>query len=100
MRLLGKQFEGAHTVERITVHLSALPEHVRRVAIAINRDVDTDLTCDSLPHASLLMDCTPAAAWEIEPPADPNIRAMVVAELHRHTVDGQPVWKLRAIGQG
>ncbi|WP_269466071.1 TerD family protein [Streptomyces griseochromogenes] len=25
---------------------------------------------------------------------------MVVAELYRHTVEGRPVWKLRAIGQG
>lgn len=100
VRLLGKQLEGAHTVERVTVHLSALPEHVRRVAIAINMDVDTGLTCDSLTYATLLMDCTLGAAWEFQPPADPNIRAMVVAELYRHTVDGRPAWKLRAIGQG
>lgn len=25
---------------------------------------------------------------------------MVVAELYRHNVDDQPVWKLRALGQG
>lgn len=25
---------------------------------------------------------------------------MVVAELYRHTVDGLPTWKLRALGQG
>ncbi|WP_308122023.1 TerD family protein [Streptomyces sp. TRM70350] len=34
------------------------------------------------------------------PPADPDIRAMVVAELYRHTIDGRPAWKLRALGQG
>ncbi|MFJ3339218.1 TerD family protein [Streptomyces sp. NPDC086766] len=99
-RLLGKQPEGPHTVERATVHLSALPEHVRRVAIAINMDVDTGLTCVSLTHAALLMDCATGAAWTFQPPADPNIRAMVVAELYRHTVDNRPAWKLRAIGQG
>ncbi|MEV6295019.1 TerD family protein [Streptomyces sp. NPDC051896] len=100
VRLLGKQPEGPHTIERATVHLTALPEHVRRVAIAINMDVDTGLTCGSLTHAVLRMDCTTAGAWTFQPPADPNVRAMVVAELYRHTVDGQPAWKLRAVGQG
>ncbi|MGW1890629.1 TerD family protein [Streptomyces sp. NPDC002004] len=99
-RLLGKQPEGPHTVERATVHLSALPEHVRRVAIAINMDVDAGLTCGSLTYAALHMGCATGAAWMFQPPADPNIRAMVVAELYRHTVDGRPAWKLRAIGQG
>ncbi|MEU7061173.1 TerD family protein [Streptomyces sp. NPDC046197] len=32
--------------------------------------------------------------------ADPDIRPMAVAELYRHTTNGHPVWKLRAIGQG
>ncbi|MGW4825205.1 TerD family protein [Streptomyces sp. NPDC004227] len=99
-RLLGKQIEGPHTVERATVHLSALPEHVRRVAIAINMDVDTGLTCGSLTYAALRLDCATGTAWMFQPPPDPNIRAMVVAELYRHTVDGRPAWKLRAIGQG
>src|SRR6185369_428218 len=44
-RLLGKQQEGPHTVESATLHLSALPDRVHRVAIAINMDVDTGLTC-------------------------------------------------------
>ncbi|MET9678697.1 TerD family protein [Streptomyces coeruleorubidus] len=39
-------------------------------------------------------------AWTFQPTADPDIRAMVVAELYRHTVDGRPAWKLRALGQG
>ncbi|MEU4039675.1 TerD family protein [Streptomyces collinus] len=25
---------------------------------------------------------------------------MVAAELYRHTTDAEPVWKLRAVGQG
>ncbi|WP_220450460.1 TerD family protein [Streptomyces flaveus] len=25
---------------------------------------------------------------------------MVIAELHRHPVDGRPAWELRALGQG
>lgn len=100
VRLLGKQQEGEHTVERATVHLSMLPERVRRVAVAINMDVDTDLTCGALTHAALDIDCATGAAWTFRPPADPNIRAMVIAELYRHTLEGQPVWKLRALGQG
>ncbi|MEU1001404.1 TerD family protein [Streptomyces tibetensis] len=99
-RLLGKQQEGPHAVERATVHLAALPERVRRVAVAVNMDVDTDLTCGSLTHAALYMDCVTGAAWTFQPPADPDIRAMVVAELYRHTIDNRPAWKLRALGQG
>ncbi|MCG7210205.1 TerD family protein [Streptomyces arenae] len=99
-RLLGKVPEGPHTVERATVHLSALPEQVQRVAIAVNMDVDTGLTCGSLTSAALNMTCTTGASWAFQPPADPNIRAMVVAELYRHIVGGRPVWKLRATGQG
>ncbi|MGW3819404.1 TerD family protein [Streptomyces sp. NPDC005046] len=38
--------------------------------------------------------------WTFSPPADPDIRAMVIAELYRHNVNGELVWKLRAIGQG
>ncbi|MEU2931048.1 TerD family protein [Streptomyces sp. NPDC007251] len=99
-RVLGKQPEGPHTVERATVHLSALPERVRRVALAINMDVDTGLTCASLTYANLHIECGTGAAWIFQPPADPDIRAMVVAELYRHTVDSRPAWKLRAVGQG
>lgn len=98
--LLGKQQEGPHTVERATVHLSALPERVRRLTIAINMDVDTGLTCASLTHAALDINCLSGDAWTFEPPADPHIKAMVIAELYRHTQAGQPIWKLRALGQG
>lgn len=99
-RLLGKQQEGQHTVERATVHLSALPERVTRVAIAINMDVDTGLTCAALTHAALTMAGPASAAWTFQPPADPHIKAMVIAELYQHNHDGRPVWKLRALGQG
>lgn len=100
VRLLGKRPEGPHTVERATIHLSALPEQVRRVAIAINMDVDTGLTCGSLTYSALHMDCVTGTGWTFQPPADSNVRAMVVAELYRHTINGRPAWKLRAVGQG
>ncbi|WP_342456440.1 TerD family protein [Streptomyces coeruleorubidus] len=32
--------------------------------------------------------------------AAPDIRATVVAEFYRHTIDCRPAWKLRALGQG
>lgn len=63
-------------------------------------DVDRGLTCGSLTSAALHLTCTTGATWTFQPPTDPSIRAMVVAELYRHTVDGCPAWKLRAIGQG
>ncbi|WP_329837859.1 hypothetical protein [Streptomyces sp. BE133] len=40
------------------------------------------------------------AAWAFLPPADPNIRAVVVAELYRHHTGSHPVREPRAIGQG
>jgi len=99
-RLLGKRPDGWCNVERAAVHLAALPAHVHRVAIAINMDVDANLTCAALTHASLYMDCSTGAAWTFLPPRDPHLRAMVVAELYRHTTNGQRIWKMRAIGQG
>jgi stress response protein SCP2 len=99
-RLLGKQQKGPHTVERATIHLSALPDRVQRIAIAINMDVETGLTCGSLTHAVLKLDCSSGVPWTFTPPADPSIRAMVISELYRHSVDGNLVWKLRALGQG
>ncbi|MDR3084317.1 MAG: TerD family protein [Streptomyces sp.] len=99
-RLLGKQQEGPRTVEHATVHLSALPERVQRVAVAINMDVDTRLTCGSLTAANFNLDCANGTTWTFRPPADPSIRAMVIAELYRHNANSQPVWKLRALGQG
>ncbi|MFD3416187.1 TerD family protein [Streptomyces cyaneofuscatus] len=99
-RLLGKQNDGPYTAERAAVHLAALPEHVQRMTIAINMDVDTGRTCGALTHAELSIGSA-TATWTFQPPADPAIRAMVVAELYRHrSLAGQPVWKLRAVGQG
>ncbi|WP_306971815.1 TerD family protein [Streptomyces canus] len=99
-RLLGKQPDGPHTVERAALHLAALPAHIQRVTVAINMDVDTGLSCGALTHASLYMDCVTGAAWTFQPPADPDVRAMAIAEFYRHTTNGQQIWKLRAIGQG
>ncbi|MET9088885.1 TerD family protein [Streptomyces sp. NPDC004237] len=99
-RLMGKQPEGPHTVESAALHLAALPTHIQRVTIAINMDVDTGLSCGALTHAHLYMDCVTGAAWTFQPPTDPDIRAMAVAEFYRHTANGQQVWKLRANGQG
>ncbi|MEU5690049.1 TerD family protein [Streptomyces venezuelae] len=99
-RLLGKEIHGTRTVERAAVHLAALPEHVQRMTIVINMDVDTGLTSGALTHAELDIGCV-TATWTFQPPSDPAIRAMVIAELYRHrSPDGQPVWKLRAVGQG
>ncbi|MEU5313640.1 TerD family protein [Streptomyces sp. NPDC021562] len=88
-RLLGKQSEGPHTVERAALHLNALPAHIQRITIAINMDVDTGLTCGALTHASLYTDCVTGAAWTFQPPADPDVRAMSIAEFYRHTTNGQ-----------
>ncbi|WP_326818634.1 TerD family protein [Streptomyces sp. NBC_01762] len=99
-RLLGKQKEGMHTVERAAVYLSALPERVQRMTVAVNMDVDSGLTCASLSYAELSMGCA-TASWTFQPPADPAIRATAVVELYRYTsADGRAVWKLRAVGQG
>ncbi|GAA4241518.1 hypothetical protein GCM10022254_70660 [Actinomadura meridiana] len=46
------------------------------------------------------MRCVTGMTWTFRPAADPAIRAMVMAEFYRHAVDGLPVWKLRALGQG
>ncbi|MGW7425662.1 TerD family protein [Streptomyces sp. NPDC054813] len=99
-RLLGKQPEGPHVVERAALHLAALPAHVERVTVAINMDVDTGTTCGALSHSALYMDCATGAAWTFQPPRDPEVRAMAIAEFYRHTANGRQVWKLRAIGQG
>jgi stress response protein SCP2 len=99
-RLLGKQAQGPYNVERAAIHLSALPTHIQRVVVSINMDVDTGLACGALTHASLQIECATGRTWQFEPPADPSIRAMITAELYRHTLNGHPAWKLRAVGQG
>ncbi|MGH3569407.1 MAG: TerD family protein [Pseudonocardia sp.] len=98
-RLLGKSPQGTHTVERASVRLAALSHDVHRIVVSINMDVDAGLTCAALEDAALHI-TAPTASWTIPTPADPQIRAMVLAELYRHTRDAQPVWKLRAVGQG
>ncbi|MEU6242675.1 TerD family protein [Streptomyces sp. NPDC047024] len=99
-RLLGKETEGPYTVERASLRPAALPPHIHRVTIALNMDVDTGLTCGALTHAALNLDSGTGQAWSFQPPADPGVRAMAVAEVYRHTTAGRPVWKLRALGQG
>ncbi|MFI2211599.1 TerD family protein [Streptomyces sp. NPDC020141] len=99
-RLLGRHPEGRGTVESASIHLAALPEQVRRIAVAVNMNVESGLDCGALTHAALRMECGTGAAWEFRPPSDPDVRAMVVAELYRHSRNGRPAWKLRAIGQG
>jgi stress response protein SCP2 len=99
-RLLGKRPNGRVVTERAGLHLSALPEDVQRVAVSINMDVDTGLTCAALSHAALEIQCVSGVTWSFRPPEDPAVRAMVMAEFYRHTVAGQRVWKLRALGQG
>lgn len=86
-------------MERTTVHLSALPDQVHRAAVAINVDVETGLTSGSLTHAALDLHCPSGTAWTFRPPADPSIRAMVITELYRHGVGGNPMWKLRALAR-
>lgn len=98
-RLLGKTRNGPHTSERATIRLAALPHDVHRIAVSINMDTATGLTCAALQDASLRID-SPTTAWTIPTPPDPHIRAMILAELYRHTANGQPAWKLRALGQG
>ncbi|MFI1018389.1 TerD family protein [Streptomyces sp. NPDC020965] len=100
VRLLGRSTAGTGTVESASVQLAALPPQVRRVAVAVNMNVETGLGCDALTRAVLRVECGTGAAWECRPPSDPDVRAMVVAELYRHSANGRPVWKMRAIGQG
>jgi stress response protein SCP2 len=87
------------TTERASLRLAALPHDVHRVVISINMDVDYGRTCAALQHALLYIAC-PNAARAIPTPADPQIRAMILAEVYRHISKGQPAWKLRAVGQG
>ncbi|GGK66974.1 TerD family protein [Nocardia camponoti] len=94
VRLLGKSGANGTTMEHGIVDLDALPLHVERIAIGINMDVETGLTCAALRDARLRV-TNYGAGWLFSPQPDPALRAMVVAELYRR--DG---WKLRAIGQG
>ncbi|MGX4694266.1 hypothetical protein [Streptomyces sp. JNUCC 63] len=92
-------------------HLRGVGRHARAERAAARRRAEQDaplylaaetarLTCASLAYAVLETNCVTGATWTFRPPADPGIRAMVVAELYRHAVDGRPVRKLRVLGQG
>lgn len=98
-RLLGKTVEREGAIERASLRLCALPQDVHRVLACVNVDVDSDLTCADLGGAVLHI-ASPAASWSIPTPADPHLRAMILAELYRHVIDDRPTWKLRAVGQG
>jgi stress response protein SCP2 len=99
VRLLGKDSDGTRSTERASVRLSALPAAINKVVVSINMDVGNGFTCGELRDAALTASC-PTAAWIVPTPADPRIRAMVLVELYRHLVDGDRVWKLRAVSQG
>ncbi|MFF0631636.1 TerD family protein [Nocardia sp. NPDC004151] len=99
VQLLGKQSEGPHVVERAELRLAALPPRVQRIAIAVNMDVDAGLSWAALSYAHIQVDCA-VGAWSFTPRAAPDIRAIVVAELFRHVVNGVSLWGLRAIGYG
>lgn len=98
-RLLGRTPVPGGVVERAALRLSALPPDVHRVLVCVNVAVDSTLTCADLGRAALDV-TSPVGSWTIPTPADPQVRAMILAELYRHVVDGRPVWKLRAVGQG
>jgi hypothetical protein len=100
-RAAAKQRAEADAPIYLAAEEARLPSvHQRLVAIAVTMDVAAGLTCGVLTHAALHVNCASGAAWTFQPPTDPGIRAMVVAELYRHTTGGQTVWKLRAVGQG
>ncbi|ODU05587.1 MAG: hypothetical protein ABS81_07050 [Pseudonocardia sp. SCN 72-86] len=99
VRLVGRHRDGGRTVDRAAVFLAAVPDEVRRVAVSISTAVGGGSTCGSLQQAELRLTC-PGASWVVPTPADPQVRAMTLAELYRHVVDGRPSWKLRAVGQG
>jgi stress response protein SCP2 len=69
------------------------------VIVSVHMDINTGRTCAAL-HSAELQITAPTAGWMIRTPPDPHIRAIILAELYRHTVDGRPMWKLRAVNQG
>ncbi|MCU7822435.1 restriction endonuclease [Kitasatospora sp. DSM 101779] len=78
-----------------------LPADVHRVAVSVNMDADTALTCAGLIDADLLLHAADGTAWSFRPPSDPAVSAMLVAEVYRHRpAGGAEVWKVRAVGQG
>jgi stress response protein SCP2 len=96
-RLLGKTRHETRMSEQPSLRLAALPHDTHRVIVSINMDVDTGQTCAAL-HDAALQISSPTTAWTVPTPADPHVRAMILAEFYRHAVDDRPVWKLRAVG--
>ncbi|MFD0569776.1 TerD family protein [Kitasatospora gansuensis] len=82
--------------ETATVRLPGLPAGIERVAVSVNMDADSTATCAELLTPELTVRAADGSAWAFRPPADPEVAAMLVAELYRH----QGSWKLRAVGQG
>lgn len=54
----------------------------------------------ALGRVELRVDTAKGAAWAFQPPPDHTVRAMILVEIYRHQNDNDPIWKLRAIGQG
>ncbi|MER5640120.1 restriction endonuclease [Kitasatospora sp. NPDC002227] len=101
VRLDEKTLLDGRAVETGTVDLAALPASVRRIAVSINIDTDSGLTCADLQAPELTVQAADGAGWSFAPPADPGLSAMLVAELYRHQPPDSPeLWKIRAIGQG
>ncbi|MEV7178005.1 restriction endonuclease [Kitasatospora sp. NPDC093679] len=100
--LLGEKAaaDGRRT-ESAVLRPADLPPDVHRVAVSVNMDADTGLTCAGLTDADLLLHAEDGTAWSFRPPSDPAVSAMLVAEVYRHRPAGGPeVWKVRAVGQG
>ncbi|PKT67324.1 tetratricopeptide repeat protein [Streptomyces populi] len=98
-RLLPEQTADGRRAGQATVALARLPEQTRRVVISINMDVETGAACDELVAPVLTVEAG-NQTWTFEPQRDPEIKAMIVVEFYRHSLAGQEVWKLRAVGQG
>ncbi|MER5865353.1 restriction endonuclease [Kitasatospora sp. NPDC002040] len=96
VRLAPREHAGEQHSETATVRLPGLPAAVERVAVSVNMDADGSATCGELRSARLSVRAADGTAWDFRPPADPEVSAMLVAELYRH----QGGWKLRAMGQG
>jgi stress response protein SCP2 len=100
IQLQHKTINGTGVTERAALYLAAVPPRIAKIAVSISMDVDTGLTCAALnsPHLTV---SSSAGRWEFTPTPDPTIKAMIVAEIYRHTTpQGAPIWKLRALGQG
>lgn len=86
--------------ERVELHLSMLPPRVAKILVALSMDTDGGLACDAIDSVAVTV-TSGAGVWCFQPAPDPAIKAMVAVEFYRHTDSaGEPVWRLRAVGQG